>query len=514
MRRPAGFRGRAAGLALALLVGSLPAMAATPTPPTAAGKPATNAADELDAWDRSTARLRTEIWLLHAGTAARGADPRGRTIDDDLAEWVTTPDSIATLARARREAGEKLAAGDRAGMAAALATGRAVQARLDSRFALLDTYWTARAGIDYQNQQWGRWAARAPANARADSRARLQAQEALVAARLSPAVTLGELGSALEDLGRAYNLERETLARLVGTSGEDGRVPPPRESRRACHAGAEPEPKGPASPQAEAIYPRDAQRFGVWGEVRVALSLSATGCPTRSSVLSSSGAVLLDAAALDWVEYAHFEPALMGGRPIASTTVLRLAFVLPGKTPEPGVDAATLRRNRALTELGGISLGMTRAQLEQAKGRPAASQSRSLSFNSVDAAHDGLLTAYFGAGFDDPDARVTAVDYAGDRASAPSDLPALRGLSRTEVTAQLGEPSSSDKLGKDAQRLRFRTGLYVDVVGGQVTNYGIVPSRELGTLEIRMTIEGNSLTAPPAPPARPKPAKPSAPMKT
>ena len=493
-------------IALALLA-SERATAAAPSPPTpattptpAATQPAAKPAAELDNWDRALATLRTEIWLLHAGTAARGADPRGRTIDDDLDEWVTTPDSIATLERARRDAGLRLAAGDRAGMTVALGAAQAVRARWSSRFALLELYWTARSGFDYQNQQWARWAVHAPATARAQSRARLQAAETAVAARLVPGVTQGELEPLLEGLGRAYSAEREKLARLVGTSGDDGRVPSPRVSRRACHPGAEPEPTGPASPAADAIYPRDAQRFEVWGEVRLALSLSLTGCPTRSSVLASSGALLLDAAALDWVEFAHFEPALTGGHPIASTTVIRLAFVLPGKTPDAGSDASAARRDRPLNSLGGIALGMTRAELENAKGRPTARTARSETFSSIDAAHEGVLTAYFGVEHSDEEDRVVAAEYAGDRASAPGDLPPLRGLSRTEVYAQLGEPASAEKLGKDAVRLRFRTGLYVDLVGGQATNYGIVPSHEHMPPEIRRTIEGSSLPTPPAPP--------------
>ncbi len=499
MRASSGSACAAAALALNLLAGALPTPGAAATPP-APSKPRATPADELDEWDRSLATLRTGIWLLHAGTAARGADPRGRTIDEDIAEWLTTPDSIVTLERARRDAGARLAAGDRAGMTAALDAGRVVRARWLSRLALLDLYWSARAALDYQSGAWGRWAARAPASARAQSRAHLQALEADLAARLVPGVTQGELRPALEDLGRAYNAEREKLARLVGTNGDDGRVPSPRASRLLCHGGEAPEPTGPSSPPAQAIYPRDAQRLGVWGEVRLALALSATGCALSSRVLSSSGAALLDAAALDWVEYAHFEPAQMGGHPIASTTVIRLAFVLPGRTPDPTVDAATARRNRPMTDLGGIALGITRRELEKLKGRPAATTARQESFNSLDAAHDGVLTATFGAEYTDDADRVVGVDYVGDGVSAPHELPPLRGLTRKELYAQVGEPQASEQLSNDSVRLRYPSGLYVNVGGGQVTGYGIAPTHVQAPPEIRMTIESSTLPARPAPP--------------
>lgn len=86
--------------------------------------------------------------------------------------------------------------------------------------------------------------------------------------------------------------------------------------------------------------------------------------------------------------------------------------------------------------------------------RPVVSQGHFWSFNSVDAARDGVLSAYVGSEYDDEDGRVVAIDYAGDRDSAPHDLSPLRGLNRTESYAHLGEPLSGDTLGKDALQLR------------------------------------------------------------
>jgi TonB family protein len=495
-------RGRDAALARALgalagLLGSLP-LSAEPV--------SARRADPLDTWDHSIAVLRERIWAGYVATAAVEPDSRGRTIGDDYREWIATPEALDELQRARNAAGERAAAADAAGVADALRAGDAVRRTWSSRLDLLEYYWGTRFLQAQHHARWQRWAARVAPEMKAASVTALERAAAALAAHVMPSATKDQLAPYVLELNRAYNAERERLALLVGAGGGD-LVPAPRARQRPC-------PKaGPAAPAeapanavnraaalvagavADELYPVTAQSRSLWGNVRLRIAVSAGGCPTRAEVLGSSGSAELDAAAIGWAEVASFTPAVDHGRPLAVDAVVRVSFALGDERVVDAAAGGALRADAlpppltSLSVLGGVALGITRRELLRTKGRPAASGAE-WSYNSVDAAHDGLISVYFAPGLEADEDTVIHVEYLGDRESAPRELPVLKAMSQADLAKRYGAPTRIDAPAAEVRRLVFRNGLVVVMYAGKVQSYGITNPRLFPPpAEVRAAVE-------------------------
>jgi protein TonB len=75
-------------------------------------------------------------------------------------------------------------------------------------------------------------------------------------------------------------------------------------------------------------FPVDARRLGFEGTVQLRADVSATGCPERIEIYRSVGFESLDAEALRWAEGIRFHPALVHGKPHASSRVFAVTFKL------------------------------------------------------------------------------------------------------------------------------------------------------------------------------------------
>jgi len=75
-------------------------------------------------------------------------------------------------------------------------------------------------------------------------------------------------------------------------------------------------------------YPAEARRLGQQGRVMLEVQVSADGRPTSVSVKRSSGFPILDSAAVQGVREWTFEPARIGGLPIASRADVPVNFSL------------------------------------------------------------------------------------------------------------------------------------------------------------------------------------------
>ena len=123
--------------------------------------------------------------------------------------------------------------------------------------------------------------------------------------------------------------------------------------------------------------------------------------------------------------------------------------------------------------LGPIALGMTKQQLLGAVGKPVSKYHNSWTYNSIDAIHDGALSANFTPGTDGRRPFVFAVDYVGDRASAPGQIPYLNGLTKTQLLGEFVGIHSTQVHRVDSTCINFANGIYACLQGGLVKWYGI-----------------------------------------
>ena len=87
---------------------------------------------------------------------------------------------------------------------------------------------------------------------------------------------------------------------------------------------APPRPKRAIRPD----YPKGSRQRGEQGDVVVEMMVNPQGEVDEATVVSSSGFVELDEAALRAVRFAKFTPARSGGETVASIARITLAFKL------------------------------------------------------------------------------------------------------------------------------------------------------------------------------------------
>jgi Domain of Unknown Function with PDB structure (DUF3857) len=127
-----------------------------------------------------------------------------------------------------------------------------------------------------------------------------------------------------------------------------------------------------------------------------------------------------------------------------------------------------------IRSLGGVTLGITAAQLLHAKGAPAKKiASNHWIYNSIDDAHDGLLGVFFSDDAVEASREVRMVTFSGKRGAEPAGMAKLLGRTRQSLTRQYGEPVSEASAGPQLQRVYFRNGIAVLLVSDVAMSYGI-----------------------------------------
>jgi membrane associated rhomboid family serine protease len=122
--------------------------------------------------------------------------------------------------------------------------------------------------------------------------------------------------------------------------------------------------------------------------------------------------------------------------------------------------------------LGGFQLGMSADEALRKMGQPIHRTEAEWDYNSIDAAHDGVLSIEFkrqGQGYTDS---VFAIEFFGDRDAAPSEMPYLKRLTTAEIIRKYGEPYFREPSG-NTTFLWFRNGVFVGVRNDKVYRYGI-----------------------------------------
>jgi TonB family protein len=300
---------------------------------------------QLDEWNRGLIRLRESVWQVYEATAALGKDPRGRTIADDLNEWLVTEDTRAQLTRLGAEAERQYRAGNGKQAGATLESGRSLMEEQARRLSLVNYYWQQSVPLNRHRDLWLRVVEQAPEGPAARSRERMHLLEAALVENYAASTTWEALYRQIEALKHGYNQERVKLAALLsGQRAAAGDTPPPRARLRPCPGkSAAPVSSGTSAdrptqilkdPPAEKFYPASARNYEISGKVTLQLTVTSTGCMVQSQVIRSSGAPELDDAASALAEYSEFLPALRAGRPIESRPERTVNFMFEDEEPE------------------------------------------------------------------------------------------------------------------------------------------------------------------------------------
>ncbi len=120
------------------------------------------------------------------------------------------------------------------------------------------------------------------------------------------------------------------------------------------------------------------------------------------------------------------------------------------------------KANPAMRSLAGLKLGTTVQKLIQLKGQPINRDGLAWVY--------GVITVVLTS---ESNGSIRAILYDGDRASAPPELPFLRGMSKDDLVKQFGRVLNTKDNGDGSAWLLFDNGVGVFTVHAVVQTYGI-----------------------------------------
>ncbi len=123
--------------------------------------------------------------------------------------------------------------------------------------------------------------------------------------------------------------------------------------------------------------------------------------------------------------------------------------------------------------LGGVHLGMTRKELLAGKGPPIRQEETYWVYNTIDSKHNGVLSAALSPSGKDSEGVVRAIEYTGDKQSAPQDLPYLNEWDSVKVVEKYGPQIEEIHPRTGETTFTFPNGVYVETRDGRVYRYGI-----------------------------------------
>jgi TonB family protein len=278
-----------------------------------------------------------------------GPDARGRTLAQDIADWVLTDDA------------RRLLDGDNAVRESPRRSVRSASVppnsplsleELQRRLSLIGVYWLQQPTLRRQRALWLLALDSAPREKADASRVRVASLESRLQQDLAPTMTLDELKHEIMMLTSAYDWERGVLVAFApDIHGATLDRPPD----LPCPA---PETRDPGSvpthglraikkPVASDFYPRNARQDRLTGKVLVEVTVDATGCGRRFEIVRSSGAPALDEAALELAAHVEYGFAERDGKPIEAVARMPVNFLLSddatsGTAPSAGTSLSAL----------------------------------------------------------------------------------------------------------------------------------------------------------------------------
>ena len=294
---------------------------------------------------------RTELLRRHAAVVppdyTGDPDVRGRTFQQDAAEWLMTPATNAALEALRSKGKAQDSAHQKAALGATLTEATALVQQEVYRQDLLRNYWANQPRINSQRHLIEGLEARLPEAERSAQRpsvpptladAGRELSQALSAASPTPEeqkANADKVHAALDAAAPAYSEQRARLAKTVGDSERARGIAPVALARTepcpppATATSGKPQPAfAPDTHPSELDYPPTMRRLSIEGVAVVAATVSASGCAQKAEIYTSSGAEPLDQSALRWVLSAHFLPAEQDHKPVEALYRMGVRFRL------------------------------------------------------------------------------------------------------------------------------------------------------------------------------------------
>jgi membrane associated rhomboid family serine protease len=173
---------------------------------------------------------------------------------------------------------------------------------------------------------------------------------------------------------------------------------------------------------------------------------------------------------------------LAGGAAIVIAQMLATGALAPGAVRDNNgnpIPLATL--GPPIRSLGGFRLDMTSAEVLKEKGQPIARNHTDWVYNSVDSAHDGVLTLSFAHPTEGETGPVLSIEFMGhDQTSAPPEIPYLNSLETADVIHKYGQPIATRNGPYDTTLMWFRNGVFIGARSDKVYRYGIFDVTRIG----------------------------------
>jgi TonB family protein len=287
--------------------------------------PSAEVAARLAAFDSDFQTAWRETRSLRERGEPGRKDMRGKTIADDIEQWIFTPETEAKIhdlvGRASRADGDS---GNRL-----LDEAQSLIAAERWRASHIDQYW-ASTPTPYWRRYWQAFFE--------DNGFPVEEPDARLVEAEKPVTAALERGdfvearSKLPALANAYFIALNDVGNRIYTLHKNN--PPPPELRKSpCKPDIVPA-RGTAPARVlrgddiDSIYPRRAKDRSEQGSVILQLRILANGCATSAILLMRSGIPELDAAALQWYETAQFAPSTRDGVPYESDYRFKMKFVI------------------------------------------------------------------------------------------------------------------------------------------------------------------------------------------
>lgn len=296
----------------------------------------------LDGWDEAMTALRRSHWVLRGYYPENRKDSAGRTVGDDLDQYVLPENIVAHLEALRIQAQAQRDAGDQKGLEKTIGEARVILDGQMKQVFAVGSYWQALTLIELQRAAISPFAANATEADRAalaafagqiDQRLR-ESRASLLGSTDEGAMTksLASMHSVVVDNAIHYGKQRgKWIAEQVKYDSD----PNAAELARTAACGAPMRAEGESArarikggPDLEPFYPEDAKQEMFEGVVTVRADVDAQGCVQKVRISRTSGDPRLDAAALDWALQASMVPALIDGTPQASQLSFNVRFTL------------------------------------------------------------------------------------------------------------------------------------------------------------------------------------------
>lgn len=294
-------------------------------------EPSPGVAKELELFDADLKAAQDGVAVQKKRLAEGNKDFRGRTVHQDLDEWVLAESTRGQIAKLRDDAARADSVPDAVGV---LYRARELVNRDRTRSQKIEEYWSTTLPAPFWRRYWdGVFQANGVPPEEPDS------MLASLAKDLQKSLDAGDFETATHDAPMLIPVLHESLDRAAARILK---VKPPVDvyspRKTACLPGAPPDrnrrhPKLNRAESLESYYPSSALERGEAGTVVLRTKVDRKGCATDVAIVVKSGVPALDEAALKWFESAQFAPAWMDGKTIDDALTFKMKFVINDKAP-------------------------------------------------------------------------------------------------------------------------------------------------------------------------------------